>query len=63
MTFVITWTGGLASVLIADLGACWALVFLAIAGLFPPQRPVSTRKAAAAMAHRRALRVKGGWAA
>lgn len=30
---------------------------------WPPQRPVSTRKAAAAMAHRRALRVKGGWAA
>lgn len=29
---------------------------------WPPQRPVSTRKAAAAMAHRRALRVKGGWA-
>ena len=39
MTFVLAWTGGLASVLIADLGACWALVFLAIAGLFPPQRP------------------------
>jgi hypothetical protein len=30
---------------------------------WPPQRPASTRKAAAAMAHRRALRVKGGWAA
>jgi hypothetical protein len=52
-----------ASVLLADLGACWALVFLAIAGLFPPRRPVNRREAARAMAHRRALRVKGGWAA
>lgn len=63
MTFVITGTGGLASVLIADLGACWALVFLAIAGLFPPQRPA--RDTARAMAHRRALLavVKARWAA
>jgi hypothetical protein len=32
---------------------------------WPPHRPVSTRKAAAAMAHRRALAaaVKSGWAA
>lgn len=30
---------------------------------WPPQRPVSTREAAAVMAARRALRVKGGWAA
>lgn len=32
---------------------------------WPPQRPASPRKAAAAMAHRRALltAVKGGWAA
>jgi hypothetical protein len=30
---------------------------------WPPHRPHSARKAAAAMAHRRALRVKGGWAA
>lgn len=30
---------------------------------WPPQRPASRRKAARTLAHRRALRVKGGWAA
>ncbi len=30
---------------------------------WPPQRPPSRREAARVMAHRRALRVKGGWAA
>jgi hypothetical protein len=65
VTFVLAWTGGLASVLIAEVGIVWALVFLTIAGLFPPQRPHSTRKAARVMAHRRALlaAVKAGWAA
>jgi hypothetical protein len=54
-----------ASVLLADLGACWALVFLAIAGLFPARRPPSRRKAARVMAYRRALlaTVKAGSAA
>lgn len=53
-----------ASVLIADLGACWALVFLAIAGLFPSQRP-APRRAPVDMTGRRArlAAVKGGWAA
>jgi hypothetical protein len=65
VTFVLAWTGGLASVLVADLGIAWALVFLTIAGLFPPRRPVNRRRAARVMAGRRALLavVKAGWAA
>jgi hypothetical protein len=52
-----------ASVLLADLATCWALVFLAVAGLFPPRRPV--RRAPVDMAGRRAALavIKGGWAA
>jgi hypothetical protein len=50
-----------ASVLLADLAVCWALVFLAIAALFPARRPVSRRQAVKVMAYRRALKAR--WAA